>query len=71
MREISAILHARVLCLRLVTDPDFPVEIPTRLFSWSPSARLVGFFQFVAGIWLMYCTYAMKVDLALGANAWV
>ena len=33
-------------------------EIPTRLFSWSPGGRLVGFFQFVTGIWLMYCTYA-------------
>jgi len=25
----------------------------------------------VTGIWLMYCTYAMTVDLALGAKAWV
>jgi hypothetical protein len=28
----------------------------------------VGLFQFVTGIWLMYCTYAMTVDLALGAK---
>jgi hypothetical protein len=44
----------------------YAVEIPTRLLSWSPGARLAGFFQFVTGIWLMYCTYAMTVDLALG-----
>jgi hypothetical protein len=23
------------------------------------------------GIWLMYCTYAMTLDLALGAKAWI
>jgi hypothetical protein len=49
----------------------YAVEIPTRLFSWRSGSRLVGFFQFVARIWLMYCTYAMTVDLALGAKAWV
>jgi hypothetical protein len=49
----------------------YAVEIPTRLFSWSPGARLVGLLQFVTGIWLMYCTYAITVDLALGAKAWV
>jgi hypothetical protein len=49
----------------------YAIEIPTRLFSWPGGERLVGFFQFVTGIWLMYCTYAMTVDLALGAKAWV
>ena len=49
----------------------YAVEIPTRLLSWSPGARLVGLLQFVTGIWLMYCTYAVTVDLALGAKAWV
>jgi hypothetical protein len=49
----------------------YTVEIPTRLFSWNSGGRLVGLFQFVTGIWLMYCTYAMTVDLALGAKAWV
>jgi hypothetical protein len=33
--------------------------------------RLVGIFQVATGIWLMYCTYAITVDLALGAKAWV
>jgi hypothetical protein len=31
--------------------------------------RLVGLFQFITGIWLTYCTYAMTVDLPLGAQA--
>lgn len=49
----------------------YATEVPTRLLSWEPGARLVGFFQVVTGIWLMYCTYAITMDLALGANAWV
>jgi len=49
----------------------YAAEIPARLLSWEAGARLVGFFQFVTGIWLMYCTYAITVNLALGAKAWV
>ncbi len=49
----------------------YAIEIPTRLLSWNLGGRLVGLFQFITGIWLMYCTYAMTVDLALGAKAWV
>jgi hypothetical protein len=49
----------------------YAVEIPTRLLSWRSGARLVGLLQLVTGIWLMYCTYAITVDLALGAKAWV
>ena len=49
----------------------YATEIPTRLFSWNPGGRIVGLFQFITGIWLMYCTYAMTVDLALAAKAWI
>jgi hypothetical protein len=49
----------------------YATEVPVRLLSWESGARLVGFFQFVTGIWLMYCTYAITVDLALGARAWI
>jgi hypothetical protein len=49
----------------------YAAEIPTRLLSWHRGARLVGLLQFVTAIWLMYCTYALIVDLALGAKAWV
>jgi hypothetical protein len=49
----------------------YATEIPTRLFSWSPGGRFVGLFQFVTGIWLLYCTYAMTVNQALGAKTWI
>jgi len=49
----------------------YATEIPTRLFSWSSGGRLVGLFQFVTGIWLLYCTYAITVNQALGAKAWI
>lgn len=49
----------------------YTVEIPTRLFSWNTGGRIVGLLQLVTGVWLMYCTYAITVNLALGAKAWV
>ena len=49
----------------------YATEIPTRLFSWSSGGRLVGLFQFVTGIWLLYCTYAITVNQALGAKSWI
>ena len=49
----------------------YAAEIPTRLFSWSSGSRLVGLFQFVTGIWLLYCTYAITVNQALGAKTWI
>ena len=49
----------------------YAAEIPTRLFSWSSGSRFVGLFQFVTGIWLLYCTYAITVNQALGAKTWI
>ena len=49
----------------------YALEAPTRFLSWKPGIRLIGLFQFVTGVWLMYCTYAITVNLALGANAWI
>jgi hypothetical protein len=49
----------------------YACEIPTRLLSWAPGERLTGLFQVLTGIWLMYCTYAITVNLALGAKAWI
>ena len=46
-------------------------EIPSRLLSWSGGSRTVGLFQLLTGVWLMYCTYAMTVDLTLGAKVWI
>lgn len=46
-------------------------EIPTRFFNWRQGTKLVGLWQFLNGIWLMYCTWAITVNLALGHKAWV
>jgi hypothetical protein len=49
----------------------YATEIPTRLLSWSRGGRVIGLFQFATGFWLMYCTYAITVNLALGAKIWI
>jgi hypothetical protein len=45
----------------------YATEVPTRLLSWKSGTRLIGLFQVITGVWLMYCTYAMTVNVALGA----
>jgi len=49
----------------------YAAEIPTRLFLWERGGRVVAFFQFITGFWLLYCTYAITVNVALGAKAWI
>jgi predicted outer membrane lipoprotein len=49
----------------------YATEIPTRFFSWNLGVRITGLFQVITAVWLMYCTYAITVDLALGAKAWI
>jgi hypothetical protein len=46
----------------------YAVEVPTRLLSWNLGPRIIGLFQILTGVWLMCCTYAITVDLALGAS---
>jgi hypothetical protein len=72
-RDFSAGRTSLVQCLPQSgsTVHGWPCEIPIRLLSWNFGVRLVGLLQFVTGIWRMYCTYAMTVDLALGAKAGV
>lgn len=41
-------------------------EIPTRLAGWSVGGRFVALWQVLTGIWLMYLTYGVTVDTALG-----
>src|SRR6201996_8192345 len=43
----------------------YAIEVPTRLLGWNLGSRLIGLFQVLIGLWLMYCTYAITVDLAL------
>ena len=49
----------------------YAIEVPTRLLGWNLGNRLIGLFQVLTAIWLMYCTYAITTDLALGAKAWI
>ena len=47
------------------------VEIPTRQAGWNGGSRLVALMQCLTGIWLMYCTWAVTVNLALGDKLWI
>jgi hypothetical protein len=49
----------------------YAIEVPTRLLGWNLGNRLIGLFQVLTAIWLLYCTYAITTDLALGAKAWI
>jgi hypothetical protein len=49
----------------------YAIEVPTRFVGWNLGNRLIGLFQVLTAIWLMYCTYAITTDLALGAKAWI
>jgi hypothetical protein len=49
----------------------YAAEIPTNLFGWHAGHRVVGLFQCVTGIWLMYCTYAATISFALGVKTWI
>ncbi|HET7577749.1 MAG TPA: hypothetical protein VFK33_00590 [Bacillales bacterium] len=46
-------------------------EIPAK-FTGSPKfGRLVGLWQFLTGIWLMYLTYAAVINMAMGGSWWL
>jgi len=38
---------------------------------WNSGSRLVALLQCLTGIWLMYCTWAVTVNLALGYKVWI
>jgi hypothetical protein len=46
-------------------------EIPARLCHWALGTRLVGLWQFLTGLWLIYLTYGVVLNLALGYHWWV
>jgi hypothetical protein len=65
---------------RITSRGAYKMEPQTFTLARSPFAPIalgffglgvVGMFQFITGIWLMYCTYAITVNLALGAKAWI
>lgn len=47
----------------------YATEIPTR-FGVFPAHRLVGFWQLLTGVWLMYLTYGTVFNLALHEHWW-
>ena len=66
--------HARdvpvmIICIGLTLI--YLVEVPTRLAGWSTAARLVALLQCLTGIWLMYSTWAVTVNIALGNKLWI
>lgn len=46
-------------------------EIPARFANSAAAARIVGLWQFLTGIWLMYMTIATVVNLSLGGKLWL
>ena len=46
-------------------------EIPARFLNSKAAGRLVGMWQLLTGIWLMYLTYATVFNLALGQTWWL
>jgi hypothetical protein len=46
-------------------------EIPTNFGAFQGGRRLIGLWQMLTGIWLMYLTYGVTMNLALGKHWWV
>jgi hypothetical protein len=46
-------------------------EIPTAFGAFPSGRRLIGFWQLLTGIWLMYLTYGVTMNVALGKHWWV
>jgi hypothetical protein len=47
------------------------VEAATPLAAWGAGSRIVTVLQCLTGVWLMYCTWAATVNLALGYKLWM
>ena len=46
-------------------------EVPFRFGVLPMGGRLVGLWQILTGIWLLYMTWAVTLNLSLGAHWWV
>jgi hypothetical protein len=46
-------------------------EVPTRFGLLANGGRLVGLWQVLTGLWLMYLTYAVTLNLSLNMHLWV
>jgi len=47
------------------------VEVQRRLAGWNGGSRLVALLQCLTEIWLMYCTWAVTVNLGCGYKLWI
>jgi hypothetical protein len=45
-------------------------EAPTRFGVFPGGARLVGLWQVLTGLWLMYLTYVVALNISLGTHLW-
>ncbi len=46
-------------------------EIPTRFGKWAGGGKAVGLVQFILAFWLMYLTFGVTLNTALGYHWWV
>ena len=46
-------------------------EAPTRFGVLPGGAKLVAIWQLLTGIWLMYMTWAVALNISLGTHLWV
>nr|WP_207711769.1 hypothetical protein [Sulfobacillus harzensis] len=60
-----------VAILFIILAVIYLTEIPTRLGGWKTGVRLVGLWQFLGAIWLMYLTYGVAFNTAVGAHWWI
>jgi hypothetical protein len=45
-------------------------SIPTHFGIFPGGARLIGLWRLLTGIWLMYMTWAVVLNLSIGAHWW-
>ncbi len=46
-------------------------EIPTKFSGSKSGARWVGVFQLLTGVWLLYLTYGVVINTAVGGHWWI
>jgi hypothetical protein len=49
----------------------YAFEIPTRFGKWASGHKAIGFVQIVLAFWLMYLTFGVTLNTALGYHWWV
>ncbi len=60
-----------VMILFILLALIYIFEIPTRFGKWAGGHKAVGLAQFVTAFWLMYLTFGVTLNTALGYHWWV